>query len=76
MLLRAINASFRGSVYRFVNDLNVALVAFNICQRLWSKSRCKCFQAFDGQLEERILQTDQLKNVSKHLQYRVDHTQN
>ena len=26
------------------------------------------------QLEERILQTDQLKNASKHLQHHVDHT--
>jgi len=42
----------------------------------WSKSRYKCFEAFDeaGQLEERILQTDQLKNAAKHLQHRVDHT--
>jgi len=26
------------------------------------------------QLEERILQTNQLKNASKHLQHRIDHT--
>ena len=26
------------------------------------------------QLGEKILQTDQLQNASKHLQYRVDHT--
>jgi len=39
--------------------------------KVWSKSRYKCFEAFD-QLEERILQTDQLKNASKRLQHRVD----
>jgi len=44
--------------------------------RLWSKFRYKYFEAFDDQLEERILQTDWLKNASKHLQHRVDRTQN
>ena len=29
---------------------------------LWSKSRYKCFEVFD-ELEERILQTDQLKTL-------------
>jgi len=28
-----------------------------VCYRLWSKSRYKCFEAFDDQLEERILQS-------------------
>jgi len=30
--------------------------------------------AWTLELEERILQTDQLKNTSKHLQHRVDRT--
>jgi len=30
------------------------------------------FEAFDGSIRRKNLQIDQLKNISKHLQYRVD----
>ena len=42
----------------------------NASLRLWSKSRYKYFEAFGGSIEERILQTDQLKNALKRLSSR------
>jgi len=38
-------------------------------------SNSLAINALMDQLEERILQTNQLKNASKRLQHRVDHTQ-
>ena len=42
--------------------------------RLWSKSRYKCFETFDGPIRRKNFTnfTDQLKNALKRLQHRVD----
>jgi len=63
-------------VGRAITTFPFFVIPLQLHYRLWLKSRYKCFEEFDrDQLEERILQTDQLKNASKHrLQHRFDRT--